>query len=97
MSPKELEFIMLTVSLPASVTTNLTMDSAARYLDIPIDSMDPTFGVVAVDSARKLYAVMVTEAEAVRLCGSHRPKIAGPFADPKIAPFGPENDESNGI
>jgi hypothetical protein len=63
-----------------------SLDAAAQQLGVRTEDIDRDYGVVAVDPERGLYAVMV---RADRLppekpADSYR----GPFANPKIEPFG---------
>jgi len=62
-------------------------DAAAR-LRLAVSDLDPNFGVVLIDPARHLYAVST-----LTDIGAHRPPsapgVAGPFANPRIDPFGP--------
>jgi hypothetical protein len=51
------------------------------------EELDPNFGVVKIDPAQNLYAILVTEEAARRISG--RPRVQGPFANPRIETFGP--------
>ena len=68
-------------------STEATIESAARCLGVDADAIDPGFGVVLIDPADGKYAVMVDEEVVERAV--NRDGVEGPFANPKIEPFGP--------
>jgi hypothetical protein len=76
--------LLLTIRLPS---TEATIENAARHLGVDPDTIDPDFGVVLIDPADDKYAVMVDERSADRALGTEG--VEGPFANPKIEPFGP--------
>ena len=51
------------------------------------DDISENFGIVSLDPAAHLYAILVEEEAAARLEG--REAVAGVYANPKIEPFGP--------
>jgi hypothetical protein len=49
--------------------------------------VDPAFGVVELDAAKRLYAILVEEEVATRLEG--REDVQNVFSNPRIETFGP--------
>jgi hypothetical protein len=65
---------------------SLDLRSAAAQLGLSVADLNEEFGVRPLDAERSLYAVLV--------CSESLP--AGPFSDPKIAPFGPPRKRTKG-
>ena len=65
---------------------SLDLRSAAAQLGLSVADLNEEFGVRPLDAERSLYAVLV--------CSESLP--AGPFSDPKIAPFGPARKITKG-
>ena len=63
-----------------------TLIDAARQLRVPVEDVDASFGVVAVDPDKGLYSVRVRPDH---LPPSESSEYRGPFSDPKIEPMGP--------
>jgi hypothetical protein len=63
-----------------------TLSDAARQLNVPVEDLDASFGVVAVDPNKGLYSVRV---RADHLKPGESSEYRGPFSDPKIEPMGP--------
>ena len=59
-----------------------SLAEAAAKLRVAVSDLDASFGVVAIDPARHLYAVNVTSS-------SPAAGAAGPYANPRIEGFGP--------
>jgi hypothetical protein len=76
--------VMLTLKLDPA---HASLEDVMRKLDLSDGQIDRDFGVVNVDPQRQLYAISVETAAAHLL--SRRPEVAGPYASPKIEPFGP--------
>ena len=66
--------------------SHLILRSAAAQLGLSVADLNEEFGVRPLDAERSLYAVLV--------CSESLP--AGPFSDPKIAPFGPLRKKTKG-
>ncbi|PWI14372.1 hypothetical protein DI272_09505 [Streptomyces sp. Act143] len=79
--------VLITVTLPPGAA----LADARRRLGLADDEVDTAYGLVPVDPAHGTYALLVTEEAAARLPGAPEAKGAyqGPFANPKIEPFGP--------
>ncbi|RJL31612.1 hypothetical protein [Bailinhaonella thermotolerans] len=75
--------VLITVRLPRGARLRDAMDR----LELDRDEVDVEYGLVPVDPDDGLYALRVTRAAAVR--AGQRPDAEGPFADPRIEPFGP--------
>jgi hypothetical protein len=70
-----------------------SIDDVRRLFNLAGDEIDETFGVVPIDPAENLYAVLVSNnvrdrVEAV-LNTRSRTAAEGVFANPRIEPFGP--------
>ncbi len=76
--------LMLTVKVDPE---RATLDGIRQRLGVGEDEIDSDFGVVNIDPEEDLYAIMVDEQTAERL--SDEPDVKGPYANPKIEPFGP--------
>jgi hypothetical protein len=59
----------------------------SRKLNLKGDEIDPNFGVVSINPAENLYAILVDEAASTKLQGSEG--VKGPYSNPKIEPYGP--------
>ena len=74
---------LFTVTLPAPAT----LERAAERLGLKPGEIDEHFGLVLVDPGRDQYAIMIEESAAARLAGAEG--VRGPYANPRIEPFGP--------
>ncbi|MET8449736.1 hypothetical protein [Streptomyces sp. NPDC005209] len=78
--------VLVTVTLPAGAT----LGDALRRYDLTPDQVDQEYGLVSVDPAQGLYALLVTADAAERITGTPgTPGAAGPYANPSIEPYGP--------
>ena len=75
--------VLVTVTLPEGAT----LQDALRRYELAPEQVDEGYGLVSVDPAQGLYAMLVSEDAAERITGS--PSAKGPYANPKIEPFGP--------
>ncbi|MGI5466731.1 hypothetical protein [Streptomyces sp. CA-132043] len=83
--------VLVTVTLPPGTT----LQGAQRRLGLGDDEVDSAYGLVSVDPARNLFALMVTEEAGSRIGGT--PGTQGPYANPRIEPFGPDRpDDADG-
>jgi hypothetical protein len=87
-----LAHVLLTCHLPAGTTASV--DEVADRLGVPTGAIDPDFGVVLIDPAASSYAVMVDETHAGGAV--ERTGVEGPYANPRVEPFGPEPTERDG-
>jgi len=64
-----------------------TAGGVKERLGLSAGELDEAFGVVCLDERAGEYAVLLEEQAAARVQGL--PGVAGRYANPKIAPFGP--------
>jgi hypothetical protein len=76
---------LMTVTIPGE---SPGIARAAAALGVAPDAVDKAFGVVSIDPARNLYAVQVRE-DALQGKAKKTKDFEGPFANPRIEPFGP--------
>jgi hypothetical protein len=76
---------LMTVTIPGE---HPGIARAAQVLGVAPEAMDQAFGVVPIDPARNLYAVQVRE-DALKGKQKKGKDFEGPFANPRIEPFGP--------
>src|ERR1700687_4254515 len=74
--------VMLTITLDDQGS----LESAAQRLGLSPKDLDQSFGVVEIDPAQHLYAVLVDEKRAEQ--ASSREGVSGPYSNPPIEPFG---------
>ncbi len=60
----------------------------ARY-GLTAEEIDPEFGVVEIDPSDGTYTVLVESTAVHKIEDSGEWTVQGPFANPKIEPFGP--------
>ena len=75
---------MMTVELDPD---SATVEKVAERLGLRPEEIDAEFGVVAIDPENHLYTVLVDEQASARVAA--QPGVSGPFANPRIEPFGP--------
>ena len=68
-----------------------TLEFAAEQIGVAVEDLDAGFGVVAIDPRRSLYAVQA-RADRVPAANNQKDPYRGPFSNPKIAPFGPQDE-----
>jgi hypothetical protein len=66
-----------------------SIDFIARQLGIKTSDIDTNYGIVPLDPSRSQYGVRVRAGSLTAVSTTGKP-YAGPFSDPKIAPFGPD-------
>ncbi|MFF7438830.1 hypothetical protein [Streptomyces sp. NPDC008122] len=78
--------LLMTVTLPGRATVQHALDK----LGLSAEEIDQEYGLVSLDPSQDLYALLVTESAAARIRAHGQPgEYSGPFANPKIEPFGP--------
>ncbi|GHG87618.1 hypothetical protein [Streptomyces lanatus] len=82
-----------TVLISVTLWPGATLRDAVRRLRLAEDEVDTAYGLVLVDPARHLYALLVTQSAGERLRGI--PGAGGPYANPRIEPFGPPRPEND--
>jgi hypothetical protein len=81
--------VMLTVKLPPG---QATLDEARHRLGLAPGEVDEKFGLVPLDPAEGVYAVLVPAEAGARAAASaagQAGEVGGPYANPPIEPFGP--------
>ena len=70
-----------------------TLDEVVERYQLGPDDIDTDFGIVEVDPDDRLHVVLVSEAAAARIQPGDGWVTEGPFANPRIEPFGPPEAE----
>ena len=83
------DHVLINVVLPAEVARDPSPGRVAGYLGLAATDLKADYGVVALDKGRGLFSVMVAEDKFASMSDEVRQTVEGPFANPKIAPFGP--------
>jgi hypothetical protein len=65
-----------------------TLDEVRQRYGFAREDLDESFGVIEVDSRDHTYAVLAEHGPLARLTPETARRVEGPFANPKIAPFG---------
>lgn len=81
----EVPMALMTVMIPGE---RPGIARAAEALGVAPAALDGAFGVVPIDPAKHLYAVQVRQ-DALPKTAKSSPEYSGPFANPRIEPFGP--------
>ncbi|WP_196943319.1 hypothetical protein [Streptomyces sclerotialus] len=69
-----------------------TLHGAQQRFGLADAEVDRQYGLVSVDPSQQLYALLVTEEAAERIRGM--PGFHGPYANPRIEPFGPFSSDA---
>ena len=70
----------------------LDLQAVKQRYGLSDDEIDPDFGVVLIDPSDGTYTVLVEAAAAEKLSGDAEWAVRGPYANPRIEPFGPPED-----
>ncbi len=65
-----------------------TLEEVMQELHLQADELDMDYGVQMIDPAAGDYVILVEE-EAARRVAPDQVGVSGPYANPKIEPFGP--------
>lgn len=82
-------FVLVTVTLPRGAR----LQDAIRTYGLAPEEVDESYGLVLVDPEQGTHVLMVTEDTAARITGAAGAR--GPFANPKIEPYGPPQPGSS--
>jgi hypothetical protein len=66
-----------------------TLSEIQRQFGLTDDEVDHDFGVVGIDPSDRLFTFLVEETAARKVSSTDRWDIEGPYANPRIEPFGP--------
>ena len=78
--------VMMTIQSPGKKPN---LESVKQRYGLAADEIDPEFGVVEIDPADGTYTVLVDERAASKLGSDADWTVRGPYANPRIEPFGP--------
>lgn len=78
--------MLYTVKLEGS---DPSLEQVAEKLGITKGDLDEEYGLIEIDPEQKLYSVMVEESAVGERMS---PDVKGPFSNPRIEPFGLEED-----
>jgi hypothetical protein len=68
-----------------------TLPEVRELLGLAPEEVDPAFGLVNISPAEHLYTILVDEPAAIRVADA--PEVEGVFANPRIEPFGPPEED----
>ena len=80
---------MAKVMVTFEATQPPSIDDLKRRFGLTDGEIDEAFGVIEIDPDARAYTIRVEESAARRITGGAESSARGPFADPKIEPFGP--------
>lgn len=83
--------VMVTIQAPEGPPT---LDAVIERYQLGPDDIDSDFGVVEIDPADHLYVILVEPDAATRIKPADGWDTAGPYSNPRIAPFGPPEADS---
>jgi len=78
---------MITLTWADSVPT--IREVRSRF-GLAAGEIDEQFGIVEIDPDAKSYTILVDSSAAKRVSGAFEKQVQGPFANTRIAPFGPD-------
>jgi len=82
---------LMTVTLPQGAPS---LAAAAERLGVAPQDLDTTFGVVPIDPDKGVYAVQVRSDRLPKNLRQSGEGFQGPWSNPRIAPFGPVQDDT---
>jgi hypothetical protein len=68
-----------------------TLPEVRELLGLAPEEVDPAFGLVNISPAEHLSTILVDEPAATRVADA--PEVEGVFANPRIEPFGPPEED----
>jgi hypothetical protein len=78
--------LMMTIQCSGAVPT---LEEVRRQFALAEDEIDAAFGVVEIDPSAHLYTILVEESATSKIQPTGGWDVAGPYSNPRIAPFGP--------
>lgn len=82
---------LMTVTLPPGAPT---LAAAAERLGVAPEDLDAAFGVVPIDPDHGVYAVQVRSDRLPKQPSKPGEDYQGPWSNPRIAPFGPVQEDT---
>jgi hypothetical protein len=70
-----------------------TVEAVIERYRLGPDDIDSDYGLVEIDPADHLYVILVEPDAAARIQPTEQWETAGPYSNPRIAPFGPPEPE----
>lgn len=80
--------LLIMVHLPTEMARDVDVDSVAAFLGIEPTALQLEFGVVPIDPEAGLVSVIIDQSVFDGLSDVAKRFIDGPYANPKISPFG---------
>jgi hypothetical protein len=84
--------VMVTIQSPEG---RPSLEAVIERYRLGPDDIDPDFGVVEIDPDDHLYVILVEPDAATRIKPADGWDTAGPYSNPRIAPFGPPEAETS--
>jgi hypothetical protein len=78
--------VLMTIQWPEGQPT---LEDLQKLFSLAGDEIDPSFGVIEVDPIDHIFTFLVEEASVTKIQPKANLRIAGPFSNPRIEPFGP--------
>ncbi len=85
--------VMVTIQAPEGPPS---LEAVIERYQLGPDDIDSDFGVVEIDPDDDLYVILVEPDAATRIKPAECWDTAGPYSNPRIAPFGPPEADSSG-
>ena len=78
--------VMMTIQWPQGQPT---IEQIQELFSLADDEIDREFGLIEIDPDERLFTFLVDEASAAKVKPGAGLRVAGPFSNPRIEPFGP--------
>jgi hypothetical protein len=66
-----------------------TLEDIQKLFSLTDNEIDRDFGLIEVDPAEHIFTFLVEDASAAKVQPGANFRVAGPFSNPRIEPFGP--------
>lgn len=84
--------VMMTVRVDKGTPT---LQDIQQKFSLTDDEIDHKFGVIEVDPLEHLFTFLVEETAIGKITDADEWKIEGPFSNPRIEPFGLQENDKN--